>query len=342
MTLDSRISELAEAAKPAVAIIGLGGAGCNIVSWIADKKIVGSKIIAADTDATHLMSIKADVKILMGEDAYKGKGCGGYAERGTEAARQSINEIKKELIGSNLIFIIAGMGGGSGTGAAPVVAEATRELGILTIGCVMLPFGYELLRRKKAIIGIKALAQLCDSLVVIDNSRLRAIAGTLPLREGFAVANEFVGAFIKNISETITQASLVNLDYSDLRSVVERGGISAIGLGEGEGENRIQKAVEQALASPLLDISNISQAYGVLIHVTGGEDMTLGEVTEAGELILQKAPNSGRIVWGAKVDESLEGRVKVTAVLTWIRRNLYDGRAKYTKITKLILACYII
>jgi cell division protein FtsZ len=264
------------------------------------------------------MSIKADVKILMGEDAYQGKGCGGYAERGTEAARQGIKDIKKELIGSNLIFIIAGMGGGTGTGSAPVVAEATREAGILTIGCVMLPFGYELLRRKKAVIGIKALAEKCDSLVVIDNSRLRAIAGTLPLREGFAIANEFVGAFIKSISETITQASLVNLDYSDLRSVVERGGISAIGIGEGEGESRIQKAVEQALASPLLDVSDISGAYGVLIHVTGGEDMTLGEVTQAGELILQKAPNTGRIVWGAKVDESLEGRVKVTAVLTCV------------------------
>jgi cell division protein FtsZ len=318
MTLDSRISELAKAAKPQVAIIGLGGAGCNIVSWIANKEIVGSKIIAADTDATHLMSIKADVKILMGEESYQGKGCGGYAERGTEAARQDIKDIKKELIGSNLIFIIAGMGGGTGTGAAPVVAEATREAGILTIGCVMLPFGYELLRRKKAMIGIKALAIMCDSVVVIDNSRLRAIAGDLPLREGFAIANEFVGAFIKNISETITRASLVNLDYSDLRSVVERGGISAIGLGEGEGENRIQKAVEQALASPLLDVSDISTAYGVLIHVTGGEDMTLGEVTQAGEIILQKAPNSGRIVWGAKVDESLEGRVKVMALLTCV------------------------
>ncbi|MCX9084448.1 MAG: cell division protein FtsZ [Candidatus Methanoperedens sp.] len=318
MTLDSRISELAKAAKPAVAIMGLGGAGCNIVSWIANKGIAGSKIIVADTDATHLMEVKADVKILMGEEAYQGKGCGGYAERGTEAARKSINEIKKEFIGSNLIFIIAGMGGGSGTGATPVVAEATREAGILTIGCVMLPFGYELTRRNKAITGIKMMAKLCDSLVVIDNSRLRAIGGDLPLREGFAIANEFVGEFIQNISETITRASLVNLDISDLRSVIERGGISSIGIGEGEGENRIQKAVEEALASPLLDIPDISGTYGVLIHVTGGEDMTLGEVTQAGELILQKAPNTGRIVWGAKVDDSLKGRVKVTAVLTCV------------------------
>lgn len=318
MTLDSRISELANAAKPTVAIIGLGGAGCNIVSWIAQKEIVGSKIIAADTDATHLMAVKADVKILLGEKTYQGKGCGGFAERGTEAARESLNEIKKELLDSNLVFIIAGMGGGSGTGAAPVIAEAIREAGILTIGCVTLPFGYEVLRRKKAIFGIKALADRCDSLVVIDNSRLRAIAGTLPLREGFAVANEFVGNFIRNITETITQASLVNLDYSDLRSVVERGGISAIGIGEAEGENRIEKAMEQALSTPLLDVTDFSGTYGVLVHISGGEDMTLGEVTQAGEIILQKAPNTGRIVWGANVDESLAGHVKVTAVLTCV------------------------
>jgi cell division protein FtsZ len=318
MTLDSRISELANAAKPTVAIIGLGGAGCNIVSWIAQKEIVGSKIIAADTDATHLMAVKADVKILLGEKTYQGKGCGGFAERGTEAARESLNEIKKELLDSNLVFIIAGMGGGSGTGAAPVIAEAIREAGILTIGCVTLPFGYEVLRRKKAIFGIKALADRCDSLVVIDNSRLRAIAGTLPLREGFAVANEFVGNFIRNITETITQASLVNLDYSDLRSIVERGGISAIGIGEAEGENRIEKAMEQALSTPLLDVTDFSGTYGVLVHISGGEDMTLGEVTQAGEIILQKAPNTGRIVWGANVDESLAGRVKVTAVLTCV------------------------
>ncbi len=318
MTLDSRISELAAAAKPSVAIVGLGGAGCNIVSWIAHKEITGSKIIAVDTDATHLMGVKADAKILMGERAYQGKGCGGFAERGIEAARESIKEIKQELAGSTLVFILAGLGGGSGTGAAPVVAEATREAGILTVGCVMLPFGYELSRRKKALLGIKALAERCDSLVVIDNSRLRAIAGSLPLREGFAIANEFVGVFIKNITETITQASLVNLDFSDLRTVMERGGISSIGIGEAEGENRIKKAVEQALSTPLLDVSDISSTYGVLIHITGGEDMTLGEVTEAGELILQKAPNTGRIVWGAKVDASLEGRVKVTAVLTCV------------------------
>ncbi len=318
MTLESRISELAKAAKPAVAVIGLGGAGCNIVTWIAEKEIGGGKIIAADTDATHLLGTKADVKILMGELAYKGQGCGGFAERGSEAARESINEIKQELSGSNLVFILAGLGGGSGTGSAPVVAETVHETGALTVACVTLPFHSEAVRRKKAISGIKALAANCDSVVVIDNSKLRVTAGDLPLKEGFGVVNELVGVFIKNLTETITEASLVNLDFSDFRTVVHRGGLSAIGIGESEGGNRIENAVEQALSAPLLDVADISAAYGVLIHIAGGEDMTLGEVTQAGEIMLQKAPNTGRIVWGAKVDESLAGRVRVTAVLTGV------------------------
>ncbi|HEY9206075.1 MAG TPA: cell division protein FtsZ [Candidatus Methanoperedens sp.] len=318
MTLESRISELAKAAKPAVAVIGLGGAGCNIVTWIAEKEIGGGKIIAADTDATHLLGTKADVKILMGERAYKGQGCGGFAERGSEAARESINEIQQELSGSNLVFIIAGLGGGSGTGSAPVVAETIHETGALTVACVTLPFNSEAVRRKKAISGIKALAVNCDSVVVIDNSKLRVTAGDLPLKEGFGVVNELVGVFIKNLTETITEASLVNLDFSDFRTVVHRGGLSAIGIGESEGGNRIENAVEQALSAPLLDVADISSAYGVLIHIAGGEDMTLGEVTQAGEIMLQKAPNTGRIVWGAKVDESLDGHVRVTAVLTGV------------------------
>ena len=318
MTLDSRISELAKLAKPTVAIIGIGGAGCNIVGWLAGKGISGCKTIAADTDAIHLMTAKADVRILMGEKAYMGRGCGGFPERGAEAARENLNEIKQELAGSTLVFIIAGLGGGSGSGGAPIVAEAIRETGALTLACVTMPFNSEVVRRKKAVSGIKALAAKCDSVVVIDNSKLRNTAGDLPLKEGFAIVNELVGAFIKNITETIIQPSLVNLDYSDLRTIMERGGISAIGIGEAEGEKRIEKAVEQALSTPLLDVADIGAAYGVLIHIMGGEDMTLAEVTQAGELMLQKAPNTGRIVWGAKVDEALAGHVRVTAVLTGV------------------------
>ncbi len=318
MTDDSRISELAKLAKPTVKVIGLGGAGCNIVSWIAQKGVDGIKTISADTDAVHLITAKSDVRILMGEKAYMGRGCGGYPERGSEAARESINEIKRELAGSNLVFIIAGLGGGSGSGAAPIVAEAARETGALTVGCVTIPFGSEVVRRKKAISGIKALSNKCDSVVVIDNSKLRTSSGEMPLKEGFAVVNALVGSFIKNLTETIINPSLVNIVYSDMRSIMERGGISAIGIGEAEGEKRIETAVDQALSTPLLEVTDISSAYGVLIHIMGGEDLTLGEVALAGELMLKKAPNTGRIIWGAKVDEALGGRVRVTAVLTGV------------------------
>ncbi|MDO8725558.1 MAG: cell division protein FtsZ [Candidatus Methanoperedens sp.] len=320
MTEDSRISELAKLARTSVKVIGLGGAGCNMVSWIAQNGTDGIKTIAADADAVHLLTAKSDVRILMGEKAYMGRGCGGYPERGSEAARESINEIKKELEGSNLVFIIAGLGGGSGSGSAPIVAEAVRETGALTIGCVTIPFGSEIVRRKKAISGIKALSNKCDSLVVIDNSKLRTVAGEMPLKEGFAVVNALVGSFIKNMTETIIHPSLVNIVYSDMRSIMERGGISAIGIGEADGEKRIEKAVEQALSTPLIEVSDISSAYGMLIHIMGGEDMTLGEVTQAAELMLKIAPNTGRIIWGAKVDEKMAGRVKVTAVLTGVSK----------------------
>ena len=320
MTEDSRISELAKLARPMVNVIGLGGAGCNMVSWIAKKGTGGIKTIAADADAIHLLTATSDSRILMGEKAYMGRGCGGYAERGSEAARESLNEIKKEIAGSNLVFVIAGLGGGSGSGSAPIVAEAIRETGALTIGCVTIPFGSEVVRRKKAISGLKAFSSKCDSLVVIDNSKLRTTAGELPLKEGFAVVNALVGSFIDNLTDTIIHPSLVNLVYSDMRSIMERGGISAIGIGEGEGEKRIEKAVEQALSTPLIEVSDISSAYGMLIHIMGGEDMTLGEVTQAAELMLKIAPNTGRIIWGAKIDEALAGRIKVTAVLTGVSK----------------------
>lgn len=198
------------------------------------------------------------------------------------------------------------------------MADAARETGALTIGCVTIPFGSEVVRRKKATSSIKALSNKCDSVVVIDNSKLRTSSGEMPLKEGFAVVNALVGSFIKNLTETIIHPSLVNIVYSDLRSIMERGGISAIGIGEAEGEKRIEKAVDQAISTPLLDVTDLSSAYGVLIHIMGGEDLTLGEVAHAGELMLEKAPNTGRIIWGAKVDESLAGQVRVTTVLTGI------------------------
>jgi cell division protein FtsZ len=319
------LKEFARTAKPSVAVVGLGGAGCNITTWIAEKGISGGMIIAANTDVNHLYVQKADKVILLGEKICKGHGCGGYPEMGAQATRETIEELKTELEGTNLVFLVAGLGGGTGTGAIPVVAELTRSLNALTIGCVTIPFTIEMSRREKAREAIKLLAESCDSVVIIDNSKLREVAGNLPLKEALNVANALVGAFVKNLTDTITQPSLVNLDYADLRAVMERGGISSIGIGEGDGTERVIKAVSQAISTPLLDVTNISDCYGVLIHIVGGEDLTLEEVAVTGELIMDKVPNTKRIIWGAKVDNSLTGKVRVMAVLTGVQSPFVSG-----------------
>ncbi len=319
------LREMVKAAKPSIAVIGLGGAGCNIVTWIAQKGMAGGRIIAANTDINHLARMtKADKLILLGERLCKGYGCGGYPEMGAEAARENLPEIKSILQDVDLLFLVAGLGGGTGSGATPVVAQVAREFGILTIACVTIPFKIEMARREKAKEAIKALTESCDSTIVIDNSRLSEFAGDLPLNDALAVANALVGALVRNITEAITQPGLVNLDFADLRAVMEQGGISAIGIGESDGEDRIVKAVSQALAVPLLDISDISATYGVLIHIVGGEDMTLEEVAAAGELIMDRVPDTRRISWGAKVDSSLTGRVRIMAVLTGVKSPLIE------------------
>ena len=317
MTVDLR--KMVKAAKPSIAVIGLGGAGCNIITWIAQKGIAGGRIIAANTGIHHLATMrKADKLILLGKKLCKGYGCGGSPGMGAEATKENLTEIKAALQDVNLLILVAGMGGGTGSGAIPVVAGVARELGILTIACVTIPFKMETARREKAREAIKALTERCDSTIVIDNLKLSEIAGALPLKDALAVANALVGSFVRNITETITQTSLINLDFADLRSVMQRGGISAIGIGEGDGEDRITKAVSRALAVPLLDISDISATHGVLIHIVGGEDMTLEEVAAAGERIVDKMPNPKRVIWGAKVDSSLTGSVRIMVVLTGI------------------------
>ncbi|CAG0978025.1 MAG: cell division protein FtsZ [Candidatus Methanoperedens sp.] len=325
------LKEFARTAKPSVAVVGLGGAGCNITTWIAEKGISGGRIIAANTDVNHLYVQKADKVILLGEKICKGHGCGGYPEMGAQATRETIEELKTELEGTNLVFLVAGLGGGTGTGAISVVAELTRSLNALTIGCVTIPFTIEMSRREKAREAIKLLAESCDSVVIIDNSKLREVAGNLPLKEALNVANALVGAFVKNLTDTITQPSLVNLDYADLRAVMERGGISSIGIGEGDGVERVIKAVSQAISTPLLDVTNISDCYGVLIHIVGGEDLTLEEVAVTGELIMDKVPNTKRIIWGAKVDNSLTGKVRVMAVLTGVESPFISGSMEKVK-----------
>jgi cell division protein FtsZ len=312
------LEEIINGARPTVSVIGLGGAGSNIVTWIIEKGISGAKLIAANTDAAHLGISKADKRLLLGMKLCKGRGCGGYPEIGAEAAKENMEILKEELLGSDLVFIVAGFGGGTGTGTAPVIAKLTRDAGILTVGCVTIPFSLESARREKAKEGIKMLRENCDTLVLIDNNRLRQVAGNLPLKPALGVANELVGSFVKNITEAIAVPSLMNIDYADLRTITERGGISSIGIGESDGDDRVSEAVSQALATPLLDIADISATRGVLVHIAGGEDMTLEEVAKVGEIVASKVPHTTNIAWGARVDETITGRVRVMAVLTGV------------------------
>jgi len=308
------LTEVMKASRPSVAVIGLGGAGCNIITYLSQKKIAGAKIIAANTDINHLVLQQADRLMLIGKERCRGKGCGGFPEVGAECARESADEIRKELSGSNIVFIVGGLGGGTGTGSAPVVAEIAHSLGALTIACLTMPFEIEYLRRENAKKAIRSLSESCESVVLIDNTKLRQVAGKLPLKTAFAVANALISAFIKSVTETITQPSLMNLDFADLRAVLEKGGVSSFGIGEAEGEDRVEKAVLRAIAAPLLDIPDLSSAYGLLIHIFGGGDLTLEEVARVGELMAAHVPGTKRIIWGANVDDTMTGRIRITAL----------------------------
>ena len=330
MLESEKIEAIMRAARPQVSVIGVGGAGCNIVSWVKEKRggVSGAKLIAANTDATHLSIVKADRRILLGEKSTKGMGAGGYPQRGEMAARESIDQIKKDTQSSNIIYVATGLGGGTGTGASWVIASALKPTGALMIGVVTLPFAVERFRYNSAKEGLQRLKSHCDTVVVIDNNRLAKVAGDLPLKQALGVANELVGEFVKGITETITTASLINIDFADLRAIMEGRGIAAIGVGEGSGEDRIERAVQSALDAQLLDIKDSTKAFGVLIHVAGGEDITLDEVTQAGEMVTRSLPPKARVVWGARVDPSLQGKVRVMVVLTGIESTFLSAQPR--------------
>jgi len=313
-----RIEAVMRMARPNVTVLGVGGAGSNIISWIKQRGIAGGKLIAANTDVAHLSITKADRRILIGERLMHGQGAGGYPERGEMAARESLDELRKEVQGSNIMFICAGLGGGTGTGGAAYLARELHENGRLVVGVVTLPFAVETYRYAHAKKGLERLREYCDTVVAIDNTKLSRVAGDLPLQQALGVANELVGQFVKGITETITTASLINIDYADLRAVMERKGLAAIGVGQASGQHRMDEAVRSAIDGQLIEIKEITKSKGVLVHVAGGPDVTLEEVTAAGEMVTKSLPRNAKVVWGARIDPSLNGHVRVMVVLTSI------------------------
>ncbi len=321
---EEKILKYAKMAAPSVIAVGLGGAGCNVITWVKEKGITGGKLVAVNTDATHLMITKADKRILIGEKLTRGLGSGGYAEVGEKALYETANEVIHELSRANIIFMVAGLGGGTGTGAIVGLADTLRKRAAgsatapLIVGVVTLPFEVETARMASAKKGLNRLKAVCDTVVVIDNNRLVKVAGNLPFREALGVANTTVGKFIKGVTETITTASLINMDYADLKAIMSDSGLASIGIGEGTGETRVEQAVEKALNGRLLDIEDVTKAKGLLIHVSGGEDLTLSEVNRAAEIMKRSLPPNAKIIWGARVDQELQGAVSVMAVVTGV------------------------
>ena len=301
-----------------IKVIGCGGGGGNMTNWLYKKGVRGAEVIALNTDKQHLDLIEADKKILIGRDTTRGLGAGGYPEKGREAAQESAQEIKESLKHADMVFVCAGMGGGTGSGSAPFVAQAARDSGAIVIGTVTMPFKIERARVDRAEFALQNLRQNADTVIVIDNNRLVQIAGNLPINQAFAVANELIATMIKGIVEIIAVPSLVNLDFADIKAVMSEGGVAAIGVGASDTNNRVEEAVKGALANPLLDIS-YEGAQGAIIHVAGGPDMTLDEVARAGEIVTEAMDEDANVIWGARVQEDMKGKVTVMTIVTGVK-----------------------
>lgn len=306
-----------EVGQARMTVIGCGGAGQNMVDWLYTKGINGAEIVAVNTDLQDLKLKNADKKILVGKEVSRGLGAGGNPQIGAEAARESISEIKEAISGSDMVFVCAGMGGGTGTGVAPTVAKVAKDMGAIVIGVVTMPFNIERARIDKAEFGLQQLRNSCDTVVVIDNNRLVKIAGSLPVKQAFAVANELISVMIKGIVEIISTPSLVNLDFADVKAIMKSGGVATVGMGMSDTNRRCEEAVEEALSNPLLDIQ-YDGATGALIHITGGDDMTLEEIDRAGQLVTSSLHQDANVIWGARVDESYSKRISVMTIMTGV------------------------
>ena len=304
--------------------------GCNVVSKMSEMTVKGADTLIMNTDAAHMVMCNADKKVLIGRDITKGLGAGGEPEIGKKAAEESRSELKELLKDTNLVFLIAGLGGGTGTGAAPVIAKIAKEQGAVVIGAVTLPFKIEGARISKAEDGLYQLRQCCDTVIVIENQKLLEYGGDLPLKEAFKLGDEVISQMIKGITETISQPSLVNLDYADVKTIMKSGGVSTIGIGVADSSNRAKEAVSRALKHPLLQV-DYSGATGALIQIIGGPDLKLEEVNNIGESVAKYLSPESQTIWGARILDDYEGKVQVITVITGVKSPYILGPTREPK-----------
>lgn len=313
----SNVSDF-EAAKARIAIVGCGGAGNNTVTALFQKGISGATTIAINTDAKHLSITKAHHMILIGKSLTKGLGAGGFPEVGKNAALESKGEIRQALDKVDLVFVTCGLGGGTGTGSAPVVSRIAKDAGAIVIAAVTLPFKLEGARINKAEEGLAELRKNCDTVIAIENQRLLKLAGNQTLKKAFAVADDLIATMIKGITETISEPSLVNLDFADVKTIMRSGGVAAIGIGVSESPDRSREAVTLALNNPLIEV-DYSGATGGLIQVIGGDDMRLEEINKVGEIVSSYLDPSAQVMWGARILPEFRHKLQVITIITGVK-----------------------
>ena len=317
--------------KPRIGVVGVGGGGGNTVQRLSNSDVKGAKLFAFNTDSRQLNMMNPSItKLMLGSSLTHGLGAGGYPEIGEKAADLSRNEIEILTRDLNLSFLCAGMGGGTGTGAAPVVGRVLKDNGAIVVGIVTIPFALERVRLDTAKKGIQRLRQNIDTLIVIDNQRLVEVYPNLPMEKAFAMADEITTKAVRGITEAITQPSLINLDFADVRTTMSVGGLAMISVGSARGSNRVEDVVNDTLKNKLLDV-DYSNSTGVLLHITGGPGLTLGDANQIGEKLTAKSAPNANVIWGARLDPNFGDNIEVIAIFTGVSGASVIGKTEEKK-----------
>lgn len=317
--LDQELVDTISQSKTNIFVVGAGGAGNNTISRLSEIGIEGAKTVTVNTDAQDLFYSRSDDKVLLGRKTCGGLGAGGEPDIGEECAEESEDELRTKLEGADMVFVTCGLGGGTGTGSAPIIAKIAKKLGALTVSVVTLPFSAEGVRRREnAEKGLEKLQNASDTVIVIPNDKLLEVAPNLPLNKAFMVSDEILGRAVKGITELITKKGLISLDFADIRSVMKGSGMAMIGMGESDSSERALESVHEALSSPLLDI-DISDAQAALVNITSSTDLTLQEAEKIVQIVGDKLSPNANIIWGTQIDESLQNTVRTTVIVSGIK-----------------------
>ena len=328
---DADLERILASLRTNIKIIGVGGGGTNTIDRLVEAGILGAELYAANTDAQHLLMVRSPHKILLGRRTTRGLGAGALPQVGEEAALEAEEDVRAALQGSDMVFITCGLGGGTGTGGSPFIAQIAKELGALTVAICTFPFRAEgIVRAENAEFGLEKLRNFADTVIVIPNDKLIELVPRLSLNAAFKVADDVLMRAIRGVTDLIMKPGLVNLDFNDIKTIMKGGGVAMIGLGESESDRRAEESTEEAINSPLIDV-DISGATGALVNVTGGTDMTVTEAEKVAEVVQSRISPNARIIWGAAIDPALAHTLRVMLILTGVRSKQMYGPGEHLR-----------